>query len=122
MSREHCEICLFVCCFTWFVPLIIICLFSFPAALLERKKIDTYVKTDCLVTNSSLETCGVRRTKNVEEQCFRLSWQIEYVKYQNYKQTTITCSEFHPKTKIHKEDELKIILEKYQVIIEYNAS
>ena len=115
MSREECEIKLATGCLALFCPFLILCLVFFSTALSERRKLDTYVQTDSLVTNSFLKKCGVTRTKQGDKQCFRLEWQIKYLQYQNDKQASITRSENYLKSETHMEDELQIEFMKHQV-------
>ena len=89
----------------------------FRGGISERKKIDTYVQTNCQVTNSSLEECGVEQSKQGKRQCYRLEWRIRYVEYRTHKRATITHSGHYLERETHFEDELWMKLRRYKVYI-----
>ena len=117
MARELWITGLFFCsCMFLFVPLLMICSTLLETGLLEREKY-TYVKGDCLVTNSSLKKCGVFQSIQGKEQCYLLRWRIEYLQYQTDKRTTIPRSYYYLKGNTSWEVKLKTELENYQVWI-----
>lgn len=119
-----CQWCVIVGGCSLLVPLVIHCSTSFLSAWSEHRKINTYVQTDCLVMNSSLESCGVTRTKQGDLQCFRLKWRIEYVQYRYETETVIIHSDNYWKSQSYIEDQLQTQLRKYLVCLlqreEYN--
>lgn len=117
MEKNLCKYCLFYSWICIVIPLFVLCSVWFITGLAESKKLDTYVKTDCLVTNASLVKCGVTPSTEGDRQCFRLQWQIKYLQYQSDNQTTITRSESYFKREVRKENALRIQLTKYSVWI-----
>ncbi len=86
--------------------------------------IRTYVKTKCLVKNSSLETCDISYTRyDSSSRCFRPMWLIKYIDYRRNVTTTINGSVLY----VNGDDDSAQFysLKKYQVFMlkckEYSA-
>ena len=115
MSGERYQSFLVACCIGCFIPILLLSLMFFRVGLSERRKLNTYVETDCLVINTSLTKCGVRSSKRGDQQCFHLKWRIEYPQYESDEQAVINRSTHYLKHETYREDELRIELRQYEV-------
>ena len=114
MGKAERRVCSLLGC-TVFLPLVIVCCVLFVAGLSERRKLNTYVQGDCLVTSASLDKYAVMHSKAGEQQYYRWVWGFEYLQYQTDKQTTITHSGNYLKLDTSWEVRLQKELENYQV-------
>ena len=116
MNKSNCKSCIHSSWGYCVIPLALFGGLSLLIGISERRKLYTYVETECLLKNSSLEKCATSDSGKNAPECFQLRWRIKYIRYSTNKESTIIFTVHYSKGSTDSMDYLIKRLEKYQVL------